>query len=139
MKTNLLFGLFMAISIGFVVGCNNTLDGPSAKPAGWQSKIAGEYPGIISESGNGAEGTTWFKVAGDKVSGTYKVDGGGMEYTGVLKDFTVVGDRKFKCTWVDMEDRQGVITATFSKDLSSFSGTWEADDGDGAWQGKKVK
>ena len=135
MKTNLLFGLFMAISIGLVVGCNNTLDGPSAKPAGWQSKIAGEYPGIIGEGGSETEGTTWFKVVGDKVTGTFEV---GM-YAGVLKDFKVVGDRKFQCTWVDEDDRQGVITGTFSEDLSSFSGTWEADDGDGEWQGKKVK
>ena len=139
MKTNLLFGLLMAVSIGFVAGCNNTLDAPSAKPVSWQSKIAGEYPGTISEGGSEFDGTTWFKVEGDKISGTFNVDIGGMEYSGVLKDFTVVGDRKFKCKWVNQEDREGIISGTFSQDLSGFSGDWEADDGEGDWQGKKVK
>lgn len=139
MKASLLPGLLMAVAIGFVAGCNNTLDGPSAQPASWQSKIAGEYPGLISEGGSEFDGTTWFKVAGDKVSGTFKVDVGGMEYTGVLKDFKVIGERKFQCTWVNQDDREGVITGAFAEDLSSFSGDWEADDGDGTWQGKKVK
>jgi hypothetical protein len=134
MKTSLLFGLLMAISIGFVAGCGDNL-ATSAKSAPWQTKIAGKYPGIIGEGGGEADGTTWFTVVGDKVTGTYEV---GM-YSGVLKDFKVVGDRKFQCTWVDIDDREGVITATFSEDLSSFSGTWEADDGDGIWQGKKAK
>ena len=147
MKTNLLFGLFMAISIGLVVGCPKTPEAPPApepepepKPVSWQSKIAGEYPGTISEGGSEFDGTTWFKADGDKVSGTFKVDVGGMEYTGVLKDFTVVGDRKFKCTWVNDEDRQGKISGTFSADLSGFSGNWVGvdDDGEGDWNGKKA-
>ncbi len=148
MKTNVLFALLLAVSIAPVIGCQKTPETPQtpttqpkpeAKPASWQSKIAGQYPGIISNIGEEHPSKTVFTIEADKISGTFEMDVHGTQYTGVLEKFTITGDRKFKCRWRNNEDRQGNLSGTFSQDLSSFQGKWDPDDqnGDGDWNGKK--
>ncbi|MDP6633629.1 MAG: hypothetical protein QGG42_01895 [Phycisphaerae bacterium] len=148
MRTKALFTMLLAVSIAFVIGCQGTPENspkplpvsqPKIKPVSWQLKIAGEYAGIISNTGEEYPSNTVFKVEAEKISGKYALDVNGMRYSGVLNKFTVVGDRKFKCRWLDEEGREGNLSGTFSSDLSNFKGKWDADDGngDGDWNGKK--
>ncbi len=150
MKTNVLFSLLLAVSIAFVIGCPGTPEDPpnptpatqpkpEPKSVSWQSQVAGEYPGIISNAGEEFTSKTTFKVEADRISGTYEMDVNGMQYTGELSKFTIVGECKFKCRWRNNEDRQGNFSGMFSADLSSFQGKWDPDDedGDGDWNGKK--
>jgi len=129
MRTRALFILLLAAMAAFVMGCQTP----------WQSKLDGSYKGIIYNGPDEYPATTTFKGDGEKVSGTYRLDVGGTEYTGDLIKFSIPGDRKLKCRWHDSVDRRGNFSMTFSPDLSSFKGQWDADDGqgDGAWIGKK--
>ncbi len=133
MKTNTLLTLLLAAMVVFVTGCD--------AGGGWKSKIAGSYKGIIFNGGDEYPATTTFKTDGDKVSGNYSLDVGGMEYTGNLSKFTPAGERSFKSRWHDSVDRRGNFSMTFAPDGSSFKGKWDADDGDGdgEWIGKKTK
>jgi len=115
---------------------------PTTQPtaaAGWQSKIAGEYPGTITNAGEEFPSKTTFKIEGDKISGAYELDVNGMQYSGALSKFTIVDELKFKCRWRDDEEREGNLTGTFAPDLLSFEAQWDSDDegGDGDWKGKK--
>ena len=138
MKTNALFTLLGAGLVAFQMGCETTPRG-GRKVSDWQSKIAGDYKSVIFNGDTDYPAKTTFKVDGGKLSGTYELDNFGMIITGKLHKFSVIGDRKLKCRWIDEEDRVGNLTVTFSPDLSSFKGHWDPDDedGKGAWNGKK--
>ena len=134
MKMNRLYTLLLAATIAFVMGCQTT--------GGWRSKIAGTYKGVISNSGSGDEypSKTTVKVDAEKVSGVFELDVGGTEYTGTLSKFTLIGERQFKCKWLNNVDNGGNLSMTFAPDGSSFKGQWDGNDGeggDGEWNGKK--
>ena len=131
---NRLYTLLLAATIAFVTGCQTT--------GGWRSKIAGTYKTVISNSGSGDEypAQTTIKVDAEKVSGVFKLDVHGTEYTGALSKFTLIGERQFKCKWRNDADNGGNLSMTFAPDGSSFKGQWDGTDGeggDGEWNGKK--
>ena len=70
----------------------------------------------------------------------YGLEHDGKISLGTLGTFSVTGDRKLKCRWLDDAGRVGDLKLTFSADLSSFKGHWAPDDGDGngAWNGTEV-
>ena len=138
MKTNALFTLLMAAAVAFVMGCETT-PGGGQKLSSWQSKIAGSYKSVIFNGDAEFPAKTTFKNDAGKLSGTYELDNSGLIVTGTLSKFSVTGDRKLKCRWIDDASRVGNLNMTFSADLSSFKGHWDPDDGDGngAWNGKK--
>ena len=138
MKTNALFTLLLAALVAFVMGCETT-PGGGRKLGNWQSKIAGAYKSVIFNGEEDYPAKTTFKTDGGKLSGTFEMDYMGTIFTGKLQKFSVVGDRKLKCRWINNEDRAGNLNITFAKDLSSFKGHWDPDDqdGQGAWNGKK--
>jgi len=138
MKTNVLITLLITAMIAFVTGCEAT-PGGGRRISSWQSKIDGSYKSVIFNGDTDYPAKTTFKTVGGKLSGTYELDNFGITITGKLHKFSVVGDRKLKCRWIDDEDRVGNLNMTFAEDCSSFKGHWDPDDGDGdgAWNGKK--
>jgi len=139
MKTNVVFALLLAVAAAFVTGCQTTPCCCGQKLGPWQSRIAGAYKGAIFNDQDGYDAKTTLMINEGKLSGKYEMDVMGSECTGKLHEFKITGDRKLKCRWEDYTNRVGSLTMTFSSDLSSFKGHWEADDcnGSGAWNGKK--
>ena len=129
MKTNTLLVLLLAAMVAVMTGCQ----------ADWKSQIGGIYKTTIYNGADEYAAKTTFKNEGGKISGEYELDVFGTEHVGVLRKFSAVGGRKLKCQWHDDMDRTGYFSMTFSQDMSSFKGQWDADDGDGdgAWNGKK--
>lgn len=131
---NRLYTLLLAATIAFVTGCQTT--------GGWRSKIAGTYKTVITNSGSGDEypAQTTIEVDAEKVSGVFKLDVHGTEYTGELSKFTLIGERQFKCKWRNDVDNGGNLSMTFAPDGSSFKGQWDGTDGEGGegeWNGQK--
>jgi len=137
MKTSILFPLLFAAAAVMVTGCQNALEVES-KSGPWQSKIDGQYAGVISNVDKYPSKTTLTTKDG-KLTGKYELEADGVVYGGTLGTFTVTGDRRIKCKWTDDTSRVGKLSMTFSADLSSFKGKWADDDGerDGDWNGKK--
>ena len=132
MKTNALLTVLVVVTVALAAGCET--------PRDLKSGIAGTYKGFIFNEEEKYPSITTIKLDGDKLSGKYELDVG-HTVTGDLEDFTVTGDRKIKCTWIDHASRQGHLNMTFSEDLSSFEGVWndEGIEGGSAWTGKKAK
>lgn len=138
MRTNALHILLLAAVVACVMGCGTTQQ-DEQKLDDWQSRIPGSYKSVIFNGETGYAAKTTFKSDKDKLSGTYELDHDGITITGELRKFSVTGDRKLKCRWLDDESREGNFNLTFSADMSNFKGHWDRDDGDGngAWNGGK--
>ncbi len=138
MKTNALYGLFLAAVVAFVTGCGPRPQS-GQKLSDWQSKIPGSYESVIFNGELDYPAKTTFKIDGRTLSGMYALEHDGTISLGTLSTFSVTGDRKLKCRWLDDAGRVGDLSLTFSADLFSFKGHWEPDDGNGsgAWNGNK--
>ncbi len=138
MKTNALYALFLAAVVAFVTGCEPTPQS-GQKLGDWQSKIPGSYVSVISGAETEYPAKTVFAIDGGTLSGTYALEHDGTISIGTLSEFSVTGERKLKCRWLDDSGSVGDFELTFSEDLFSFKGQWKADSGDGsgAWNGNQ--
>ena len=82
--------------------------------------------------------TTFTMEIGNRLTGSYDLDGQRVKFHGHLSNIMFAGPRTLTMQWTD-KDGEGFATMEFSQDFRSFTGGWTDKDGSppATWNGKK--